>query len=70
MWLQETWSEPLVPRMVTATTPTGREDAAPVEAEPVDTADPVVRVGGGPNDTVVKRCAELLGGFQIRHVVE
>jgi fatty-acyl-CoA synthase len=30
----------------------------------------VVRVGGGPNETVVKRCAELLGGFQIRHVVE
>jgi fatty-acyl-CoA synthase len=30
----------------------------------------VVRVGGGPNGTMVKRCAELLGGFQIRHVVE
>ena len=30
----------------------------------------VVRVGGGPSETVVKRCAELLGGFQIRHVVE
>jgi fatty-acyl-CoA synthase len=30
----------------------------------------VVRVAGGPSETVVKRCAELLGGFQIRHVVE
>jgi fatty-acyl-CoA synthase len=30
----------------------------------------VVRVGGGPSDAMVKRCAELLGGFQIRHVVE
>ncbi len=30
----------------------------------------VVRVAGGPSEAVVKRCAELLGGFQIRHVVE
>ena len=30
----------------------------------------VVRVANGPNDALVKRCAELLGGFQIRHVVE
>jgi fatty-acyl-CoA synthase len=30
----------------------------------------VVRVANGPSEAVVKRCAELLGGFQIRHVVE
>jgi fatty-acyl-CoA synthase len=30
----------------------------------------VVRVSGLPKDTAIKRCAELLGGFQIRHVVE
>jgi len=30
----------------------------------------VVRVEGGASEAVVKRCAELLGGFQIRHVVE
>jgi len=30
----------------------------------------VVRVAGGPSEAVVKRCAGLLGGFQIRHVVE
>ncbi len=30
----------------------------------------VVRIGGGPSDAVVKRCSDLLGGFQIRHVVE
>jgi fatty-acyl-CoA synthase len=30
----------------------------------------VVRVANGPSAAVVKRCAELLGGFQIRHVVE
>jgi fatty-acyl-CoA synthase len=30
----------------------------------------VVRVANGSSDAVVKRCAELLGGFQIRHVVE
>jgi fatty-acyl-CoA synthase len=29
----------------------------------------VVRVGA-PSEAVVRRCAELLGGFQIRHVVE
>jgi fatty-acyl-CoA synthase len=30
----------------------------------------VVRVANGPSETLVKRCAELLGGFQIRHIVE
>jgi fatty-acyl-CoA synthase len=30
----------------------------------------VVRIAGGPSDAVVRRCAELLGGFQIRHAVE
>jgi len=30
----------------------------------------VVRVSGLDKDVVTKRCAELLGGFQIRHVVE
>jgi fatty-acyl-CoA synthase len=30
----------------------------------------VVRIDGGPSDAVAKRCAELLGGFQIRHVVQ
>jgi fatty-acyl-CoA synthase len=30
----------------------------------------VVRLANGPSEAVVKRCAELLGGFQIRHVVE
>jgi fatty-acyl-CoA synthase len=30
----------------------------------------VVRVEGGASDALVRRCAELLGGFQIRHVVQ
>jgi fatty-acyl-CoA synthase len=30
----------------------------------------VVRVANGPSEAVVKRCADLLGGFQIRHVVQ
>ncbi|MBN9087860.1 MAG: acyl-CoA synthetase [Reyranella sp.] len=30
----------------------------------------VVRIDGGARDAVVKRCADLLGGFQIRHVVQ
>jgi fatty-acyl-CoA synthase len=30
----------------------------------------VVRVEGGASDAIVKRCAELLGGFQIRHIVQ
>lgn len=30
----------------------------------------VVRVRGGASDAVTRRCAELLGGFQIRHVVQ
>jgi fatty-acyl-CoA synthase len=30
----------------------------------------VVRASGAPRETIVQRCAELLGGFQIRHIVE
>jgi fatty-acyl-CoA synthase len=30
----------------------------------------VVRANGAPREAIAKRCAELLGGFQIRHVVE
>jgi fatty-acyl-CoA synthase len=30
----------------------------------------VVRASGAPRDVLTQRCAELLGGFQIRHVVE
>jgi fatty-acyl-CoA synthase len=30
----------------------------------------VVRASGAPRETIAKRCAELLGGFQIRHTVE
>ena len=30
----------------------------------------VVHASGAPRETAAKRCAELLGGFQIRHVVE
>ena len=30
----------------------------------------VVRTSGAPREAIAKRCAELLGGFQIRHVVE
>jgi len=30
----------------------------------------VVRVSGLPKDAAARRCAELLGGFQIRHAVE
>jgi fatty-acyl-CoA synthase len=30
----------------------------------------VVRASGAAREAVAKRCAELLGGFQIRHVVE
>lgn len=30
----------------------------------------VVRASGAPREAITKRCAELLGGFQIRHVVE
>jgi hypothetical protein len=30
----------------------------------------VVRVSGLPKDAAATRCAELLGGFQIRHIVE
>lgn len=30
----------------------------------------VVRASGASPETVAKRCAELLGGFQIRHIVE
>jgi fatty-acyl-CoA synthase len=30
----------------------------------------VVRASGAPREAIVKRCAELLGGFQIRHIVE
>jgi fatty-acyl-CoA synthase len=30
----------------------------------------VVRASGAPREAVAKRCAELLGGFQIRHIVE
>lgn len=29
-----------------------------------------VRAAGGSSDAITKRCAELLGGFQIRHVVK
>jgi len=30
----------------------------------------VVRASGAPREAIAKRCAKLLGGFQIRHVVE
>jgi fatty-acyl-CoA synthase len=30
----------------------------------------VVQARGAPRETAARRCAELLGGFQIRHVVE
>jgi fatty-acyl-CoA synthase len=30
----------------------------------------VVRASGAAHEVVAKRCADLLGGFQIRHVVE
>jgi fatty-acyl-CoA synthase len=30
----------------------------------------VVKASGAPREVVAKRCAELLGGFQIRHVVD
>jgi fatty-acyl-CoA synthase len=40
-----------------------------VRPDPTHGTLAVVRAGGAPHETIVQRCAALLGGFQIRHVV-
>ena len=49
---------------------TGVDVSVTVRNDPTHGTLAVVRVAGAPQEATVKKCAELLGGFQIRHVVE
>ncbi|MCX7363949.1 MAG: acyl-CoA synthetase [Alphaproteobacteria bacterium] len=48
----------------------GVDASVTVRNDPTHGTLAVVRIAGASRDAIVKKCADLLGGFQIRHAVE